>query len=210
MSANLLTPPVTTWFSFTGDSFSLGKPWKAIKKLNCFWVTSSSSPWGFNNDFSFASAGAEARPPKVLPSITPKPPQGQQGHPQQLWKPGPPRSQVLAALVDLRQRDDVPEVRERCPTGPHCHPRAALRAGVSPGASPWLCVTQRCLGQTLCVPEGFSLTSHYPLWHMEQSRHPSDTPNSPQSPEGQSVTTGMRRKAPWAAQANGSGSNILT
>lgn len=45
-SANLLTPPVTTWFSFTGDSFSLGKLWKAIKKINCFWVTSSSSPWG--------------------------------------------------------------------------------------------------------------------------------------------------------------------
>lgn len=31
-SANLLTPPITTWFSFTGDSFSLGKLWKAIKK----------------------------------------------------------------------------------------------------------------------------------------------------------------------------------
>lgn len=45
-SANLLTPPVTTWFSFTGDSFSLGKLWKAIKKINCFWVTTSSSPQG--------------------------------------------------------------------------------------------------------------------------------------------------------------------
>lgn len=46
-SANLLTPPVTTWFSFTGDSFSLGKLWKAIKKINCFWVSTSSSPRRF-------------------------------------------------------------------------------------------------------------------------------------------------------------------
>lgn len=35
-SANLLTPPVTTWFSFTGDSFSLRKAWKAIKKNKLF------------------------------------------------------------------------------------------------------------------------------------------------------------------------------
>lgn len=44
--ANLLSPPVTTWFSFTGDSFSLGKLWNAIKRINGFWVTTSSSPRG--------------------------------------------------------------------------------------------------------------------------------------------------------------------
>lgn len=66
LSANLLTPPVTTWFSFTGDSFSLGRLWKAIKKLNCFWVTTSSSPQGLNKDFSFASVRAEAQPQRLF------------------------------------------------------------------------------------------------------------------------------------------------
>lgn len=76
-----------------------------------------------------------------------------------------------------------------CDTDPNSHPRPAqppLRAGVCTGASPWLCVTQRCLGQTLGVPEGFSINLHGTQLTLEKSRHPSDTPG----PEGQSVTIG--------------------
>lgn len=98
----------------------------------------------------------------------------------------------------LTQRGDAPEVRERChspgravcDTGPHSHPRAAqppLRAGVSTGASPWLGLTQDKHSAFLKAFPSVAINLRGTQLTLEQSRHPSDTPNSPQGPEGQSV-----------------------
>lgn len=90
------SPPVTTWFSFTRDNFSLGKIWKAIKKNKLFLGHHQFQfPGGYlNNNFSLASVKGETWSPKVIPSITPKLSSGQQPHPQRgfeaalKWPPG--------------------------------------------------------------------------------------------------------------------------